>query len=81
MKTIKLKGFTANSIKQLEAAGWIKGIECGYRNHSGFVKDSAASGRHFSLTPLRSGRYTLATIVRGIAEFSSVVTIEEALQR
>lgn len=59
-------------------AGWALGTDCGYPNHSGFVR--AAGNGHWSLYPARDGeRWTLALIRNGIAVSGRQLSFQEAL--
>jgi hypothetical protein len=73
----KLPGFTADTIAALEAAGWIRGTECGYPNHTGFVHGTKDG---YSLTAgEQSGTFLLAKITNGLCERKSYNTLAEVL--
>jgi hypothetical protein len=59
-------------------AGWILGTECGYENHTGFVKD--AGNMQWSLTPLNDRLWCLALIDNGVAISSKTMSLESAIE-
>lgn len=79
MTTTKLKGFSEETVTALESAGWIKGSECGYRSHTGFVHGTQGGAvTTYSLTPVRGG-FLLAVIRCGCCERKSVKSLAEVL--
>jgi len=81
MTATKLTGFTAKTVTALEAAGWIKGTECGYAHHTGFVHGTQG-GSHttYSLTPTRkNGVFLLAVIRNGICERKNAMGLADVL--
>lgn len=76
-----MKGFSEEQTTKLLAAGWIKGTDCGYRHHQGFVHDGSGKANlnlHYSLTHSKGGLFHLSTIRNGVGDGSKLVTIEQA---
>ena len=71
---------TATTTLPATPAGWILGTDCGYRNHSGFVKDASSPSRHWSLTPTNNGQWCLAMIDNGIASTSRVGEFDDLVE-
>ena len=80
MSVTKVKGFSAEACEQLEAAGWIAGTDCGYKNHTGFVRGGVGgAGTTYSLLPPVRGKMMLCVIRNGLCERKSRMTIDEVL--
>jgi hypothetical protein len=77
-----MAGFTEEQIAELESHGWIRGVDCGYRSHQGFVHDAAVNlDSHYSVTPAKSGKFALSKITRGLCEWTEYVPFAGASVR
>lgn len=75
----KLVGFTEEQIAALEAAGWIKGTDCGYRNHTGFVWGGDGPGITTSLHRAKNGGLRKDIIRDRLCDYSTGITMQQAL--
>ncbi len=78
-----MNGFSEEQIAELLAQGWIKGTDCGYPNHEGFIRDyrTPSPHGHYSLTPAKRGQLCLARIENGVCDTKRYFWFSQVIER